>query len=122
MKITQNIIKIYDIRVKGTVPYIGEVEEMFAKSALSIGELKRKELPSKKDLEEITTGDTVIPLRGIFKGIPLYTKEYGLREWLDDDGEVAGRSGYFIVQTYYKNTEETTNLTFKLPQAVLKEI
>jgi len=122
MDINLTIIKLYDMITTNKRAGIEEIKEIFAKSALSVDELKRKETPSPKDLEEMTIGDTVVPLRGIFEGIPLRIKESGLREWLDDDGNVAGESRYFIVQTYYKNTEETTDLTFKLPQAVLKEI
>ena len=116
MKITEQMIRIYEMRVNGSDD-LEEIKRVFSKSA---GDWENTD---PKDPDSVVIGDIVIPLRGIFAWMPLLVRDTaGLRQWKDDDGDIAGESRFFLVETLDDKTDQPTGLTFKVPIALLKEI
>ena len=116
MQLTKQMARIYEMRLDGNDDF-DDVKKAFANSTRGF------EPKNIENLDEIVAGEIVIPLRGIFATMPLRVIDTaGLRQWKDDDGNLAGESRFFVVETLYKNGSEPTGLTFKLPIAVFKKI
>lgn len=113
MEITKQMVRLYDISYNGK-DNLQKIKKIMSESA-------KKWIMLPKDPDEVKIGDLVVPLRGMFEGIPLYVKDTaGLRKWLDEEGNVAGESRFFTVETIYEDTNEPTGLTLKIPIALLK--
>jgi len=116
MEITKQTIKLYDMKFNGR-SNIKKIKQAYGDS------IKKWVLTKIQNPDNVQFSDIVVPLRGVFEGMPLYVKDTaGLRQWHDDKGNVAGESRFFMVETLHKDTEEPTGLVFKLPVATLREL